>query len=568
MNLIESVHRNINYLTRSVDQNRAGIPYFMTFWHENGMEYRHNPWDVVEMVGRFTLGMALNRYITGMDQPFDIEGNWFAHLQTVWNEEFGLYAAPQGWRFIQTDPAAADYCGSLSSCEDDIAMYWDNRPVYLGLALRGLLMGDSEALEWSRKTIEGFKRWAVQDRQRQWAYYTTSSVRGRELPDQSAPPFPGQNMGGILTLLVKDYEWFDDEDSLELAVGLANCSMDMIRLHDPWPKGYNTHSYFHYLAGLGRLYEQTADRRYLDYAKEHFDDYLPRFSSSFGWVAEWPDVDIMSNTPASRQKGNVPLAEGCSTVDAVDAAIILARCGYDEYWAVAERFARNYMLRSQVSDIQNLPKGVIAEENEHSSFLDIPDRLLGTMAGWGAPDDIVDFEGRNGRRVFQSCCGSHFPYGVFQVWDHTAMMENGTVSIHFAFDRETPFVHTVHTTNSDTGQFTIKMKQDAALRVRIPEFVNVETLLASVDGKPIPCSRDGRYADFGSQKKGIPVQLTYPMNKRTTTEHIPIWGKECQIDWLGTDVVGITPKGTRLPIFNGIPFAPSNTGAIRDVLKL
>jgi hypothetical protein len=511
--------------------------------------------------------MALNRHMAGIDNAHDIEGIWLEHLKNIWSEKIGFYTVPKGWQFIQTDPSAADYCGALSSREDAIAMYWDNRPVYLGLVLRGLLFGDAEALEWGRKVIQGFKRWAVHDRERQWSYYTSSAIFYQSAPDNNDPPLPGQNMGGMLTLLVKDYEWFNDEESLDLAIGLANCSMDMIRLHDSWPKGYNTHSYFHYLAGLGRLYEKTSNRRYLDYAKSHFDYYLPRFASSFGWVAEWPDVDIMPDTPASRQKGNVPLAEGCSTVDAVDAAIVLARCGHDEYWDVAERFARNYMLRAQVSNVDHMPKGVIAEENEHSSFVDIPDRLVGNLAGWGAPDDIVDFNGRNGRRVFQACCGGHLPYGLFQVWDHTAMLRDGIVTINFSFDRETPFVRTAHTIG-ETGQFTIDLKQNAALRIRMPACIEMGALKVFVNGQSTSYMHEGGYVNFKPLKKGTRVQLAYPIIEKATTERIPIWKKECQIDWRGTDVAGMTPPGTRLPIFNSISYSPPDAGATRNVLKL
>jgi len=569
MNLIESARRSVNYLTRSVDMKRSAMPYFMTFWHEDGMEYRHNPWDVVEDPGRFSAGVALARYMIGDDRTTESERLWKKHLKTLWDDRFSLYAVPRGLCFVQSDPTAAHYCGSVHTLEDDAACNWDNRSVYMGMVLRGLLFGDEECITMGRRVIEGYKRWAVHDKKKKWSYYTTSGLAGKNMPpDPDAPPAAGQEMGGIITVLVKDYEWFGDTSSLELAVALANCMMHFAELGGPWPPNYNTHSYFHYLAGLVRLYANTSDRGYLQYAKRHFDYYAGRFASSFGWVSEWPDVDIMPQTPASKKKGILPAAEGCSTVDLIDAAIMLAKHGYPEYWAVAERAARNYLVQGQVCDVSGLPKGKIAEDDDNSSFTDIPARLVGNLAGWGDPNDIVNFNNRTGRRVFQACCGAHCPYGLFQVWDNTVSREGETISINMSFDRETPFVKTMHIVGDAVAKFEIELKTTSRLRIRIPEFATHDDLSVFVNGIKADFTIDGHYGDLGGLQKGAKVVLTYPSAERVVTEQIPIYEETYRVKWSGTDIVEIDPPGTNLPVFIGLSYASPNPGSVRDIFGL
>ena len=567
MNLIESAARSINYLTRSVDMRRMAMPYFMTFWHKEGMEYRHNPWDVVEDPGRFSAGVALARYMLGDDETTESERLWKQHLATVWDDDFGLYAVPKGFQFVQTDPDAARYCGSVHTLDADSTCTWDNRSAYMGLVLRGLLFGDEECIRMGRRVIEGYRRWAARDSKREWAYYTCAGMTRDRMPDPDGEPVPGQEMGGILTVLVKDYEWFGDQESLELAVGLANCMMHFAPLGQPWQAHYNMHSYYHYLGGLVRLYAATADRRYLDYAAEHFDYFAPRVTSSFGWVCEWPHAQIMPDSPNTWQ-GILPAAEGCSTVDFIDTAIMLAKHADPAYWAVAERATRNYLVRAQVHDVSPLPTGRMADDDENSSFTDIPQRLIGNLAGWGDPNDIVNFGNRTGRRVFQACCGAHCPFGLFQAWDNTATRDGDTVSINMAFDRETPFVRTVHTVGNQTGRFEIHLKADARLRVRVPEFAHHDDLSAHVDGSQIEVAAEGCYADLGQLSRGARVTVTHPLALRVVSELVPIYDTTYDVTWLGNDVARIEPPGENLPIFTDLSFPPTDPGATRDVFGI
>ena len=567
MNLVVNAQRSINYLTRSVDMGRMAMPYFMTFWHEGGMEYRHNPWDVVEDPGRFSAGVALARYMIGENRRSESERLWKEHLKSVWDDEFSLYAIPEGFQFVQSDPAAANCCGSVHTHDAKSTCNWDNRSVYLGLVLEGLLFGDEESIVMARRVIEGYKRWAVHDKSKKWCYYTSSGMTAKMMPDPEAPPVAGQEMGGILTALVKDYEWFGDATSLELAIGLANCMMHFAQIGQPWPPNYNTHSYYNYLAGLVRLYGKTSDRRYIDYAKRHFDHYTAKFASSFGWVTEFPDIDVMSSSPSSRRNElPVPCCEGCSAVDMIDTALMLAKHGCPEYWAVAERAIRNYLVKAQVSDPSVFPTSVLGEDTTDSSFKDIPSRLVGQLVGWGEPNDIVSFDNRTGRRVFQACCGAHCPYGIFQAWDNTVSQNGEHVAVNLGFDRETPLIKTVHTANS-TGRFDIDVKQDCQLSVRVPEFVEGHQFAAMVDGKETRFDVDGLYARLGLLSRGSKVVLMYPLHKRVARETVPVYEKTYEVTWLGTDIVKMDPPGNLLPIFDGLVHPEPDCGATNDIFN-
>ena len=161
MTVVPHARASIAYLLACTDPGRSSIPYFMGFWHKDGMELRHSPWDIVENTGRAAYSLALNQAMTGDTAEPAVAGAWKRHLASVWDPALLLYAVPDGLSFLPTDPAAQESLGVFRSSDFAVGSLWENKAVYLGLTAGGLLYGDEERIEMGRRVLQGIRRWIV-----------------------------------------------------------------------------------------------------------------------------------------------------------------------------------------------------------------------------------------------------------------------------------------------------------------------------------------------------------------------------------------------------------------------
>jgi hypothetical protein len=102
----------------------------------------------------------------------------------------------------------------------------------------------------------------------------------------------------------------------------------------PYCRTGHVHSRLSVATGVMRLGFATGRAELVAWGKRVFDWTLRTQCASFGWVGEVMD---------HYDRG----CETCGIVDAIEAAALLARNGYDDYWGIVERFGRNHLLESQ-----------------------------------------------------------------------------------------------------------------------------------------------------------------------------------------------------------------------------
>jgi hypothetical protein len=107
-------------------------------------------------------------------------------------------------------------------------------------------------------------------------------------------------------------------------------------------------------------------------------------------------------------------------VDAIGCAIALAEAGYTEYWQVAERFLRNHLVESQLTDTSWIHQLETKERDipRRKTFYRVGDRLRGAFAGYAAPNDFVysGVKGRGHIMDVQTCCVASGARGLYYGW--------------------------------------------------------------------------------------------------------------------------------------------------------
>jgi hypothetical protein len=147
-------------------------------------------------------------------------------------------------------------------------------------------------------------------------------------------------------------------------------------------------------------------------------------------------------------------------------------------------------------------------------------RFVGTFAGWAAMNDFC------GPAHFwiQQCCLGNAPRGLYQGWESIVTADKDGFKINLLLNRSTPEID-VDSYLPYEGKVEVNVKADMKLKLRIPGWVDLRAVKASVDGKDVLSQYDGRYIKFGSVSKGSTIVVTFPVTEQKVTYNIacPAW---------------------------------------------
>jgi len=380
-----------------------------------------------------------------------------------------------------------------------------------------------------------------------------------EAADPRVLPHLSESVGGMIAPLVEWYELSGNETAMELAAGMSRTIVDFHAvkgsLTNPVGCFSNNHGVLNAITGVLAANRHVPERRHLLWAKTLWEFYVARCASSFGWAPENETVDYTH--PLER-----PSCEGCSTVDMVRAGLELARAGFVESWDVVERFTRNYMTQAQIqrevepfslngvalNDVSR--PGIECEPEALRDRNDVGRRCVGALAGWGAPNDVLDPHGRFAMCV-QNCCSGHLPLGLLNVWEQVVTREPDGVRVNLLFDHDNADC-TVSDSQPAEGRLDVRMKRKGSVRVRIPDWVPDGAVRLEVDGRVIDTAwepQPSRYVCANEVPAGCTVSVLYPLRERTLTERLG--GELYTTRWKGDTVVGIDPRGRFIPVFGG-----------------
>jgi hypothetical protein len=217
---------------------------------------------------------------------------------------------------------------------------------------------------------------------------------------------------------------------------------------------------------------------------------------------------------------------------------------------------RNQYVESQLVDGSWLKPGD-RPDTEQFSWREIGDRMVGGYAGWTSPTHFLAAregllwggpELRGKTRAFQNCCGGSGTHGLFIAWKNAARFDGGVLSINMHIDKLLPQAE-IRCYQPYQGKLTIALKQDAKVRVRIPEFVVASQIKATSNGAAVQPQVWGNYVDLGDRKAGEKIEVEYPLSGREESIAVGNAGfrqYRYRVTWKGDTVVRLTPVGEQV----------------------
>lgn len=296
---------------------------------------------------------------------------------------------------------------------------------------------------------------------------------------------------------------------------------------------------------------------FLEYALVVDDTELMRFvQKSYEWArsAESDSSSLIGYFPENvNSPCEIISCETCEVADMIALALKLSAGGVDDYYADAERWARNHFAEMQLTRTdwirrfsQSLPKTDAGLDSAAVTADRVPERNLGAFAGWSWPNEWWNVRAPAG---IMHCCTGNGVRALYYLWDNILDYEDGCLRVNMLLNRASPWAD-VHSHIPYQGRVDLRIKQTCSeVLLHAPEWIetNSDKVSAKIDGKPCKCVWQGRYIGLGKVSKDATLSVTFPLTERTVRENIAC--KPYTLVIRGNTVVHIDPPGKVGPLY-------------------
>ncbi len=530
----------INCFTGCLNPAEDSLPYCLMDISGERPRMRHTQFDWSDHASRVIDGLILARALGATDQGGEALGNLLPLFWRGFGDDGLHYTPDNDWSFRHAN------------------MHYQ-RSVLNALLALALGHDSDQAAEQARRLAYGLDDIAIAREGFKYFPAVERMPEGWPRGDWGILGFgvdPANTSGRLLFGLTRLYELLNDDRVAALARGFARHVTHHSSAYTP-DGGFATgmefrEGHFHSRAvtmlGVVRLGYSLGDSELVGWGRNVFEQ-ARSYGTTFGWFPE--------RLVRSAAHG----CETCAIVDMMETAIWLAKSGYTQYWADAERFLRNHLVESQLTNVD----WCVACDEEHGAdkwetTVNVAERVLGGFAGWSQPNDFVS-------KVMHewdlyTCCCAQGVRGLFNAWNNTVSISGDRISVNLLLNHHSDAVD-VRSWLPHAGKVAVTPRQDSVIRIRVPEWLDARTLSAAEDGQaveliqPVPL-----FAQTPMVQAGRTVTFTFPLAEFARTE--TVLDVDYRTYWRGDTVMQIHPQGPRAPLYQRHP-APTDIIVSRDV---
>ena len=209
--------------------------------------------------------------------------------------------------------------------------------------------------------------------------------------------------------------------------------------------------------------------------------------------------------------------QGCGCGRLIGLAVKLSREGVGDYWEDVDLYIRNHGTEMQFipDDIEDLEKYTVNGE--------MKEKVFHAMIG--------GFSEHYGKVNCAMCCSTHGNMGLFYVWDGMLEQNEGTVRIHLLLNRASPWVD-IDSSLPYKGKVVLKIKNTAEIYVRIPLWVNKNSVKVRKENKIMHFEWFGQYIRVMGLKPSETVEIAFDMAERLEKWSHPEIDNRRGIGWI------------------------------------
>ncbi len=521
LDLAECGRLGLNHFTNTI---RAELNYEMPFFGD----FRYTrPADMRAFMGSLTCcqskvmeAMPFLRVMSGSIQKIEVEAKMVEMMASMLGED--------GLQWVYPDPDKMDW---LVIPEEYAHHLGQARMIYAMLAWHQYT-GNPKWKKRIDRMVDGIDRLMVVHKNDyayipmcgyyEEDYFRSCYLKGRGWKDVSEPATEKDgeesslfnSMGAYPGALANWYRLTGNKQALRLAGEMVRFLMKP-KLWADWRGGEypavagSDHAHWdgHYHGHINTL------RSILEYAIVTNDSRLKQFvRDGYEWTRQQSLARI----------GFVGDGQGCGTGRLIGLAVKMTYEGVGDYWEDVDLYIRNHGTEMQITpeDIPYLNHTAKLEYKEHwdvsglkSVALNIPyNELINATMGAFPTTPFKEYWGL--------CCTTHGNMGLFYVWDAILRHFKGVVQVNLLLNRVSPWMD-IYSYLPYEGKVVLRNKDACESFVRIPLWVNKDTINCHIGGRPVKPIWMDRYIRFEHLKPKDIITIEFPVLERIEKWKIP-----------------------------------------------
>jgi len=560
LDLAERAALAVHALTATTDPDFNADIYFWVFFGARPPIMVHDFSDWCEF--KYYAPSVLLRLACGSQEGMDVEWHRMANLLQMQGADGLFYIPIKGRPWMRQDPGGAGVMYRMAASDQWMAM-WAHGRILEALASYYKLTGDERWKQMGERAVLGLQRLVV-DRG-DYAYFDKIIYA----PGETAlnGPIPPPSVGHGQFWLSHGLSTFHRMTGFQPARDLARKLAKFFQLgHSGFvgPQGEfrNSHAntkggdwkgetHFHTNTGIRMAMLdaglQSGDRPLIEMARRGYE-----FGRAHGDALSGFFPEMLNVAPGAY--GNT--CELCCTADMLYLALRQSVSGEADRWDDVDRWVRNLFTEAQLvrtdwvkpfSDRSN------PLQRPYGTTQDVAERVRGAWGGWVTPND---WQGRPDNSTM-GCCVGNAAMQLFRVWRDTLQFDRtrNRLKVNLLLNRASPWAD-VYSHIPYRGLVEVRLKRDCAAAIRIPEWAKPQDCRVQCGGKEATPTCEGRYAVVPG-RQGETISLECPIGERT--EKVRTAGTDYQFVIRGSDIVDISPKGKRCPLFERSHYRQTGT---------
>lgn len=497
--------------------------------------HEHDPVAVGDTESRMELEFVYMREMTGDAAGAEVEEGIRSRLLSYLRDDGLCWCSPR-------------CLGKVGDGIAPAAMSWTTGYLLLSSTERYARTGDERFRQLGRRLVEGLRRLASRRGDRMWYEGGLAAWQEGAWLTGCQDHYPA-----VVQPLVRYWEVTGEEDVLAfaeaMAEGIVSNEQRKLRRQRVAPDGShgssNTHLTMRALLGVAQVGVITGNARFLEFARRAYE-FTRSYSTDWGWYPEnlaQPEYRYWSET--------------CVTGDMVECALAFARAGYMEYWDHVERAARNYLPEAQfflTPEFIALYHKQNAERSadEIAAGLRLLRHFEGGFLARQRPNDWVYRRGGKWQMNMMGCCPPEGMRALYHAWRNAVVSRDGVVFVSLALDCAAPEAR-VTACAPRRGSLKVEARRAADYHLRPPSWAPQAQARVSVNGQEASVEWSRGYVVVRRAQPGDLIEMETPLPRFTQSFPIGCEGSEefYKAQWVGNDVIEVTPRGAFLPIFTG-----------------
>ncbi len=351
--------------------------------------------------------------------------------------------------------------------------------------------------------------------------------------------------------------------ALELARGMANYFRNDGGLIDESGHWHGYHFHIMALGILGQLEYALAagDEDMLQWVRRAYEYGRSIGDPTIGFFAGIPGCDPCEYNPNTEECGkdeDRELVEPCSLADMALIALQLTRAGVGDYYEDVEHYVRNYLLVTQLTNLDFLkdyPDGH-PTEGPAKNYKEIMEKdPLRINADNAAERTVGSFCCVNPAIAnvklptaqFCGCCLGNAGRVLYYAWDDMMEANGDDLWVNLLMNRASTWAD-LNSYLPYEGKISLKMHQAKNARIRIPSWTNYDKVSCAVNGQERAVQwKRGNYLSIDGLEAGDEVVVQFPISENTLYRNLK--GHDYWMTVRGFTVVDLQPHASTTPIF-------------------